>query len=201
MLSTDCWHLAYIMCNVFTYSYLPEVNNLCCFNALSLYSEVNNSCDTVLQVCNTQCKIRVSSMDLLHFCSVLSLMLFHAYYLDCLFTNYYCDGLYTVYYAICYVINCIEVLVMTSIVGECWRIICHYIVRDYILVHQVANIGFIHSDCCIVCCHLPDTRKPCIENRSVPTGSAYRASKSPDFSGDLPIFDNIMKISRSPDLE
>ena len=93
MLSTDCWHLAYIMCNVFTYSYLPEVNNLCCFNALSLYSEVNNlccfnalslysevnnSCDTVLQVCNTQCKIHVSSMDLLHFCSVLSLMLFRA---------------------------------------------------------------------------------------------------------------------------
>ena len=28
-----------------------------------------------------------------------------------------------------------------------------------------------------------------------------RASKSPDFSGDLPTFDNIMKISRSPDLE
>ena len=28
-----------------------------------------------------------------------------------------------------------------------------------------------------------------------------RASKSPDFSGDLPIFDKIMKISRSPDLE
>ena len=28
-----------------------------------------------------------------------------------------------------------------------------------------------------------------------------RASKSPDFSGDLPIFDNIMKISRSPDSE
>ena len=27
-----------------------------------------------------------------------------------------------------------------------------------------------------------------------------RASKSPDFSGDLPIFDKIMKISRSPDL-
>ena len=49
----------------------------------------------------------------------------------------------------------------------------HYIVRDYILVHQVANIGFIHSDCCIVCCHLPDTRKPCIENRSVQTGLAY----------------------------
>ena len=66
-----------------------------------------------------------------------------------------------------HVINCIEVLVMTSIVGECWRIICHYIVRDYILVHQVANIGFIRSDCCIVCCHLPDTRKPCIENRYV----------------------------------
>ena len=102
---------------------LPEVNNLCCFNALLLYSEVNNSCDTVLQVCNTQCKIHVSSMDLLHFCSVLSLMLFRSYYLDCLFTNYYYDGLYTVYYAICYVINCIEVLVMTSIVGECWRII------------------------------------------------------------------------------
>ena len=49
----------------------------------------------------------------------------------------------------------------------CWRLICHYIVRDYILVHQLANICFIHSDCCIVCCHLPDTRKPCIENRSV----------------------------------
>ena len=29
----------------------------------------------------------------------------------------------------------------------------------------------------------------------------YRASKSPDFAGDLPIFDKIMKISRSPDLE
>ena len=28
-----------------------------------------------------------------------------------------------------------------------------------------------------------------------------RASKSPDFAGDLPIFDKIMKISRSPDLE
>ena len=28
-----------------------------------------------------------------------------------------------------------------------------------------------------------------------------RASKSPDFSGDLPIFDKIMKISRSPDFE
>ena len=27
------------------------------------------------------------------------------------------------------------------------------------------------------------------------------ASKSPDFSGDLPIYGNIMKISRSPDLE
>ena len=27
------------------------------------------------------------------------------------------------------------------------------------------------------------------------------ASKSPDFAGDLPIFDKIMKISRSPDLE
>ena len=46
---------------------------------------------------------------------------------------------------------------------RCWRIICHYIVRDYIIVHQVANIGFIHSNCCIVCCHLSDTRKPCIE--------------------------------------
>ena len=56
MLSTDCWHLAYIMCNVLTYSYLPEVNNLCCFNALSLYSEVNNSCDTVLQVCNNSAR-------------------------------------------------------------------------------------------------------------------------------------------------
>ena len=66
-----------------------------------------------------------------------------------------------------YVINCIEVLVMTSIVGECWRLICHYIVRDYILVHQLTNVGFIHSDCCIVCCHLSDTRKPCIENRFV----------------------------------
>ena len=49
---------------------------------------------------------------------------------------------------------------------DCWRLICHYIVRDYILVHQLTNVGFIHSDCCIVCCHLPDTRKPCIENRS-----------------------------------
>ena len=29
----------------------------------------------------------------------------------------------------------------------------------------------------------------------------YRASKSPDFAGDLPIFDKIMIISRSPDLE
>ena len=29
----------------------------------------------------------------------------------------------------------------------------------------------------------------------------YRASKSPDLAGDLPIFDKIMKISRSPDLE
>ena len=28
-----------------------------------------------------------------------------------------------------------------------------------------------------------------------------RATKSPDLSGDLPIFDKIMKISRSPDLE
>ena len=28
-----------------------------------------------------------------------------------------------------------------------------------------------------------------------------RASKSPDLAGDLPIFDKIMKISRSPDLE
>ena len=37
----------------------------------------------------------------------------------------------------------------------------------------MANIGFIQSDCCIVWCHLPDTRKPGIENRSVPTGSAY----------------------------
>ena len=37
----------------------------------------------------------------------------------------------------------------------------------------MANIGFVHGDCCIVCCHLPDTRKPCIENRSVQTGSAY----------------------------
>ena len=43
----------------------------------------------------------------------------------------------------------------------------HYIVRDYILVHQLTNIGFKHGDCRIVCCHLPDTRKPCIENRSV----------------------------------
>ena len=51
-----------------------------------------------------------------------------------------------------YVINCIEVLVMTSIVGECWRIICHYIVRDYIRVHQLTNIGFIHSDCCTKIC-------------------------------------------------
>ena len=81
MLSTDCWHLAYIMCNVFTYSYLPEVNNLCCFNALLLYSEVNNSCDNVLQVCNTQCKIHVSSIILwIYYISVvlLSLMLFRA---------------------------------------------------------------------------------------------------------------------------
>ena len=29
----------------------------------------------------------------------------------------------------------------------------------------------------------------------------FRASKSPDFAGDLPIFDKIMKITRSPDLE
>ena len=29
----------------------------------------------------------------------------------------------------------------------------------------------------------------------------FRASKSPDFSRDLPIFDKIMKISRYPDLE
>ena len=28
-----------------------------------------------------------------------------------------------------------------------------------------------------------------------------RASKSPDFAGDLPIFDKIIKISRSPDLD
>ena len=28
-----------------------------------------------------------------------------------------------------------------------------------------------------------------------------RAAKSPDLAGDLPIFDKIMKISRSPDLE
>ena len=28
-----------------------------------------------------------------------------------------------------------------------------------------------------------------------------RASKSPDLAGDLPIFDQIIKISRSPDLE
>ena len=28
-----------------------------------------------------------------------------------------------------------------------------------------------------------------------------RASKYPEFAGDLPIFDQIMKISRSPDLE
>ena len=27
------------------------------------------------------------------------------------------------------------------------------------------------------------------------------ASKSPDLAGDLPIFDKIMQISRSPDLE
>ena len=38
---------------------LPEVNNLCCFNALSLNSEVSNSCDPVLQVCNTQFKMHV----------------------------------------------------------------------------------------------------------------------------------------------
>ena len=57
---------------------LPEVNNLCCCNALSLYSEVSKSCDTVLQVCNTQCKIHVHSMDLLYACRVLSLMLFCA---------------------------------------------------------------------------------------------------------------------------
>ena len=31
--------------------------------------------------------------------------------------------------------------------------------------------------------------------------SHNRASKSPDLAGDLPIFDKIMKISRSPDLE
>ena len=41
------------------------------------------------------------------------------------------------------------------------------------ILHSITCIGFIHSDCCIVCCHLPDTRKPCIENRSVQTGSAY----------------------------
>ena len=34
-------------------------------------------------------------------------------------------------------------------------------------LHSIICIGFIHSDCCIVCCHLPDNRKPCIENRSV----------------------------------
>ena len=34
-----------------------------------------------------------------------------------------------------------------------------------------------------------------------PTEINCRASKSPDFSGDLPIFYKIMKISRSPDLE
>ena len=62
-----------------------------------------------------------------------------------------------------YVINCIEVLVMTSIVGECWRLICHYIHYCQRL-HSIICSGFIHSDCCIVCCHLPDTRKPCIEN-------------------------------------
>ena len=28
-----------------------------------------------------------------------------------------------------------------------------------------------------------------------------KASKSPDFAGDLPIFDMVMTISRSPDLE
>ena len=82
--------------------------------------KVNNSCDTVLQVCNTQCKIHVSSVDLIHFCSVLSLMLFCAYYLDCLLANYYCDGHETVMQSV-YVINCIEVIVITTIVGESWR--------------------------------------------------------------------------------
>ena len=57
---------------------LPKVNNLCCFNFLSLYSDVSNSCDTVLQVCNTQFKIHIRSMDLLYFCSVLNLMIFCA---------------------------------------------------------------------------------------------------------------------------
>ena len=63
---------------------LPEVNVGVRYSLLLVFTcfvcilKVNNSCDTVLQVCNTQCKIHVSSVDLIHCCSVLSLMLFCA---------------------------------------------------------------------------------------------------------------------------
>ena len=40
------------------------------------------------------------------------------------------------------VINCIEVLVMTSIVGECWRIICHYKILSEITFY---NLHWLHS--------------------------------------------------------
>ena len=49
-----------------------------------------------------------------------------------------------------YVINCIEVLVMTSIVGECWIIICHYIVRDYILLSALASFTAIVVSCAAI---------------------------------------------------
>ena len=49
-----------------------------------------------------------------------------------------------------YAINCIEVLVMTSIVGECWRIICHYIVRDYILLSALASFTGIVVSCAAI---------------------------------------------------
>ena len=63
-----------------------------------------------------------------------------------------------------YVINCIEVLVSNFNSGRMLEInMSLYCQR----LHSIICIGFIHSDCCIVCCHLPDTRKPCIENRSV----------------------------------
>ena len=47
-----------------------------------------------------------------------------------------------------------------------------------------------------------DAASTCLNNVIDKLGmDIRRASKSPDFSGDLPIFDKIMKISRSPDLE
>ena len=61
------------------------------------------------------------------------------------------------------------------------------------LAHHVARFDAIATSC--------SSATPWQSLNRREQAARCRASKSPDFSGDLPLFDKIMKISRSPDFE